>query len=298
MKMRRKNFTLFEMLISASLLIVLTVILLRMFALTSDYWHYSEGKSNVYIDNKILFNLLNDELSNMIYDYSNAAKDDAFHAPLYIGESNHNSSGTIKYPKDQGSGSYTSQELTKYQIISFVTRTKRDSDAEHSDIAKVAYVFFPPLKDNSNGHSLLDNTLVPGQKNGVVVRMILNEKTTTKFTGNQNIPGKGNTQDYYRFDSQKGKQVIDNVLDFSVTAYKYASDNKTLEEAKPDADGYSGIKDARAIVVTMTMLPPDKMTEFKLTYQDKSETEQKDFLQKYARTFRRTFWISPMNSAD
>ena len=291
MKMRRKNFTLFEMLISASLLIVLTVILLRMFALTSDYWHYSEGKSNVYIDNKILFNLLNDELSNMIYDYSNAAKGDAFHAPLYIGTFDHGASGTIKYPEDQGNGSYNTKELTKGVTLCFVTRTKRDSDAAHSDTAKVAYVFYPPLKDSSNGYTFLNDSRVPGEKNGVVVRMILDEDDSTVFTGNQTM------SNYYKFDLAQSKQVIEGVLDFNVKAYKYDAANKKLEDADASS-GNSGVQNARAIVVTMTMLPPDKMTEFKLTYQDKSETEQKDFLQKYARTFRRTFWISPMNSAD
>jgi len=291
MKMIRKNFTLFEILISTALLIILTVVLLRMFVLTGDYWHYTEGQNDIYLDNKILFNLMNDELSNIVYDYSNAAAADKFHAPLYIGTFDHGVSGTIKYPAPSGSG-YTTKELNKGITLCFVTRTKRDSDAEHSDIAKVAYVFYPPIKDSAN-YTFLNDSRVPGKKNGVVVRMILDEDDATKFTGDQTM-GK-----YYEFDLNQGKQVIDGVLDFQVTAYKYNTGDTDEKLTKADASsGNEGVKNVRAVVVTMTMLPPDKMAEYKRVYQDKSQTEQNDFLQKYSRTFRRTFWISPVNSAD
>lgn len=289
MKMVRKNFTLFEMLISTALLIMLTVVLLRMFVLTGDYWHYTEGQNDIYVDSKILLNLLDDELSNIIYDYSNAAAGDKFHAPIYLGTFAHGVSGTIKYPVPDGSG-YDTRELSQGVTLCFAARTKRDSEAEHSDIAKVAYVFYPPIKDSAN-YTFLDDSRVPGKKNGVVVRMILDEDDSTNFTGSQSM------SDYYKYTLSQGKQVIDGVLDFQVTAYKYDPSGKKLEPAEAPS-GNAGIKDVRAITITMTMLPPDKMTEFKLVYQNKSQAEQNDFLQKYSRTFRKTFWISPMTSAD
>ena len=286
MKLRKKYFTLFEMLISATLLIFVAAVLLRMFVLTGDYWHYTDGQNNLYIDSKILFNLMDEELSNAVYDYSTATKSDTLTAPLFVGTGNHGATNPI---------SYKGNPLNSYTTLCFVTHSKRDSDAKKSDICKVAYVFYPPLKESSSGYSGLDASRVPGSKNGVIVRVNLDEDDSANFEGNQSLG------DFYKFNLSNAKQVIDGVLDFKVTAYRYDSGNSGEFHklvAVNTSSGKEGFKDIRAIRVTMTIMAPEKCKEFRTVYQSKTEDEQNDFLQKHSRAFSRMFWIKPMNNAD
>ena len=281
MKTCKKNFTLFELLISIALLVVVAVVLVRMLALTGDYWHHSNEQSDVYVNNKVLFNMLADELGNIVYDYSNANDSNRVHAPLFIGEFNAGSSGMIKVE---------GESLDKGRTICFVTHTRRDSSTEDSDICKVAYVYYPPLLESSSGYSNLNDDKVPCEKNGVIVRMILDEDDSTVFTGNQSMG------DYFKFDLANAKQVIEGVIDFQLYAYKIDSD-EVLSEADA-ADSKGGLKNIRAIQVVVTMMPPERCKEFRTDYQDKSDDEQREFLQKYARTFSRTFWINAMTAAN
>lgn len=284
MKICKKHFTLFELLISIGLLVVVAVVLVQMLALTSDYWHHSNEQGDVYMDNKVLFNMLSDELGNIVYDYSNASVADSNHAPLFIGEFTAGSSGMIKVEGDS---------LDKGRTICFVTHTRRDSDTENSDICKVAYVYYPPLQETSGGYSNLDDDKVPCEKNGVIVRMILDEEASTSFKSGQSMG------DYFKFDLANAKQVIEGVIDFQLYAYKMKSDTdgETLEAAD-SPDSQAGLKNVRAVQVVITMLPPNRCKEFRTDFQDRSDDEQREFLHKYARTFSRTFWINQMNAAN
>lgn len=286
MKLRKKYFTLFEMLISATLLIFVAAVLLRMFVLTGDYWHYTDGQNDLYLDSKILFNLMDDELSNALYDHSTAGSSKTLTAPLYIGTFNHSANDPI---------SYKGNTLNSGTTLCFVTRSKRDSDAKKSDICKVAYVFYPPLKESSSGYTFLNDSRVPGSKNGVIVRVNLDEDDSANFEGDQSLG------DFYKFNLSNAKQVIDGVLDFKVTAYKFDnSDSGDFEKLAVvnDSEGKEGYKNVRAIRVTMTLMAPDKCQEFRTVYQSKTENEQDEFLQKHSRTFSRMFWIKPINAAD
>ena len=290
MKICRKHFTLFELLISVALLMIIVVVLLRMLALTRDYWHYSNTQSNVYVDHKVLFDMLEDEFSNMVYNYDNAAEEEKFHAPLYIGSLTNNTDSL----------NIDGTSLNKGAILCFVTHTRRDSTAEYSDICKVAYVYYPPVEADSNAYNHIGknggNDYAPRRNNGVIVRAVLNEDSSTnKFTGNQNM------NNYFAFDYANAKEVISGVVDFKIQAYKYDSSGNKLVAADA-SDGNAGVKDVRAITVTVTMLPEGHLAEFRNEFQEKTDCKiheqkdycnQQDFLHKHSRTFSRTYWITP-----
>ena len=283
MNLRKKYFTLFEMLISAALLIAITVVLLRMFVLTGDYWHHSQSQSNVYIDSKILFNLLEEDLGNIIYNYENAGDATRIHAPLYANEFSLSTSGmTIEY-----AGNTVDQGVALY----FVTRSKRGNTSEHSDICKVAYVFYPPLAESSSGHSFSGSAeKLKDEKNGMIVRILQTENDSADFTGN-----KSEMKNYFNFDTKKSKLITTGVLEFSVDFYKNESGKLT---AVNEFDAKKGYENISAVRISVTMLPPDKCLEYRTAYQSKTDDERKEFLQKYSRTFSRIFRVSPMNSAE
>ena len=68
MQARKKHFTLMELLISLSLLVVISVVVLRMLTMTGEYWHYSHEQSDVYLDGKVVFNMLGEELNEFNTD--------------------------------------------------------------------------------------------------------------------------------------------------------------------------------------------------------------------------------------
>ena len=79
----RKNcFTLFELLISVGLLVILSVVLLRTLVLTGDYWHKTDTQAQLQSDAKTFFSLLTDDLGNLVYGKSNGG----FYAPLHLDE--------------------------------------------------------------------------------------------------------------------------------------------------------------------------------------------------------------------
>ena len=83
---RKSCFTLFELLISVGLLVVLSVVLLRTLVLTSDYWHKTDEQSQLQADAKTFFSLLTDDIGNLVYAPTRTEKN-VFYAPLHL-ESN------------------------------------------------------------------------------------------------------------------------------------------------------------------------------------------------------------------
>ena len=113
----RKNcFTLFELLISVGLLVILSVVLLRTLVLTGDYWHKTDEQTQLQSDAKTLFGLLSDDLGNLVYAKSNGG----FYAPLHI-------------------------ESTRLCMVTH-NRLQSESDgkAAYSDVSKAVYKFTAP----------------------------------------------------------------------------------------------------------------------------------------------------------
>ena len=290
MKISRKNFTLFELLISTALLIIVLVVLLKVLAMTGDYWHYSNKQSDVYVDQKVLFDLLEEEFSNQIYDYSNSDDEKKIFAPLSISTFSNNAADALNI---------NGNELKNGTMLCLVTHTRRDSEAEYSDICKVGYIYYPPVAANSNVYNNIGKNggddYVPRRNDGVIVRVLLDEDSPGKFTGNQTM------SDYFDFDYTLAKEVISGVVKFEVQPLKFNSGSNKFET--PDAlDNNAGLKEVRAIKVTMTMLPDGHFDEFRNEYQEELDCQvhggkdwcaQQDFLHKHARTFSRTYWIKP-----
>ena len=109
---RKSCFTLFELLISVALLVVLSVVLLRTLVLTSDYWIKTDEQAQLQSDAKTFFSLLSDDLGNLIYAPRTTAG--GFYAPLHL-ENNR---------------------------LCMVTHTRVQTDSNtYSDVCKVAYKF-------------------------------------------------------------------------------------------------------------------------------------------------------------
>ena len=79
---RKSCFTLFELLISVGLLVVLSVVLLRTLVLTSDYWIKTDEQAQLQSDAKTFFSLLSDDLGNLIY--APRTSTGGFYAPLHL----------------------------------------------------------------------------------------------------------------------------------------------------------------------------------------------------------------------
>lgn len=109
---RKSCFTLFELLISVGLLVVLSVVLLRTLVLTSDYWIKTDEQAQLQADAKTLFSLLSDDLGNLVYK----SKQEGFYAPLLV-------------------------ENNRLGIVTHgLVQTK---DGTYSDVCKVVYEYHP-----------------------------------------------------------------------------------------------------------------------------------------------------------
>ena len=291
MKMQKKNFTLFELLISIALLVVLSVVLLRTMVLTADFWHYSNEQTNLYLDSKIVFNMLGEEISNIVYDYKNYgdnAGDDNVKlvAPVYFQDTAF-STGATGFNRE-------GSEISHGKALYFVSHTRRDNaDTDKSDICKVTYKYYPPLKeeDDDVGYAAFkNNSNVPNRgKNGVLVRKVVN-------IDDSSLAFEQEMKNFFNTTNSSGlKEVIEGVIDFRI--HFYEKDNvKPISFPKAD-DGKEKYKDFYeklvAIRVSMTLLPINRMEEFRKDYLSASDDDKRHFLLKYSRTFSRTFWVNP-----
>ena len=289
MQTRKKHFTLFELLVSLSLLVVVLVVILRMLTMSSELWTHTNDQSNLYIDNKVAFNLLAEELASMVYNTAHN-NENSFYAPLHVLQDSFDDAGVsinddflLKLYEDDSDYNY----IDRISELCFVTHTKRGNTSEVSDICKVVYLYLPPLTHNAASinalYNQLDEDVIPGKINGVLLRAVIPDDGSVDhpFAGNQNI------NSYYNFDWDDVRQIAEGVIDFNVTTYNSGSVT-------------------RAVRVSMTMLPVERLEEFRRDYQDpdnalpgqKISDAQQVFLQKYSRTFVRTFWIRPLDAQN
>ena len=286
MKMMKKNFTLFELLISIALLVVLSVVLLRTMVLTADFWHYSNEQTNLYLDSKIVFNMLGEEISNIVYDCKNYgythSEDVKLVAPLFFQDTAF-ATGNTGFNRD-------GQNISHGKALYFVSHTRRDNaDTDKSDICKITYKYYPPLKSESAGYGIfLANGNVPSRgKNGVLVRRVVNIDDSSLDSSQQN-------KDFFEADETSDlKEVIDGIIDFQIHFYKKGQVIPT--SAPSSKDDYEKLS---AIRVSMTLLPKNRMEEFRKNYLSADAAVKRHFLLKYSRTFSRTFWVNPMGDIE
>ena len=113
---RKSCFTLFELLISVGLLVVLSVVLLRTLMLTSDYWSKTDEQNQLQADAKTFFSLLSDDLGNLIYTGNNGG----FYAPMDV-------------------------EINRLCMVTHNRlQGKIGSKDPYSDVSKVVYLFTAP----------------------------------------------------------------------------------------------------------------------------------------------------------
>ena len=283
MKMIKKNFTLFELLISIALLVVLSVVLLRTMVLTADFWHYSNEQTNLYLDSKIVFNMLGEEISNIVYDCKNYgynnSEDVKLVAPLFFQENSITEKAFNRNGEDSNA---------KRKALYFVSHTRRDNaDTDKSDICKITYQYYPPLKIDSDGYNVFEsNGNVPSKgKNGVLVRKVVNIDDSKG-----NLVSSQQNKDFFDANGTSNlKEVIDGIIDFQIHFYKQGEVNPT--SAPSSKDDYEKLS---AIRVSMTLLPSNRMEEFRKNYLSAAAADKRHFLLKYSRTFSRTFWVNPM----
>ena len=284
MKMKKKNFTLFELLISVGLLVVLSVVLLRTMVLTADYWHHSNEQSNLYLDSKVVFNMMSEEIAGMIYDYRKAGDEKYLFAPVYFQDT--------AFATGAPGFNLTGGDVSHGKALYFVTHTRRanpDDSTEnvrYNDICKVVYKYFPPLKGPASGYGVLNSSKVPGRgKTGAIVRGV---KADSSFKANQGLSA------FFNIADADLQEVITGVIDFQIHFYKKESSG-TLTRITSAPSASKGYEDLAAIRVSMTLLPENRIEEFRRDYLTADADKQKDYLLKYSRTFIRTFWVNPMS---
>lgn len=249
--LKKSNFfTMFELLISVGLLVILSVVLLRTFALTADYWRKSDEQSSLQADAKTVFNMLSSELNNIIYQ-TPAVDNDTFHAPILIDNNN--------------------------RRICFVTHSRLQDGllaeprgtVPFTDICKVSYQFTAPS----------------GGSSGVLRRYYAGDQNHGQFNFTSTAAGTYYPDPLGTPSTPAEAVVINNVLDFNVTAYN-ASSNTVSPANIFTSDN------VRYIRVRLELMPENRFAE----YDDIANTADREaFRAKYARIFYKTFYIKPMN---
>lgn len=181
---RKSCFTLFELLISVGLLVVLSVVLLRTLVLTSDYWHKTDEQSQLQADAKTFFSLLTDDLGNLVY----SAKNGGFYAPLHI-ESNRLCM------------------VTHSRLQSMVEENSKEISA-YSDVGKVIYRFVAPGSSTS----------------GRIERMCSSDAVVNGNTLGSFDMSSTNSNTFYPSTLVNRSVIIDTVADLRMTAYKVEDD--------------------------------------------------------------------------
>lgn len=279
MQMRKNLFTMFELIISVGLLVVVMVVLLQTFLLTSDFWKYSADQSQTFIDAKIIMNLLNEDISNAVYEASPSAADDEIVVPLYTGA--YTPSGYTPFKDNENND-------LKGWCLGLVTRTA-GADPTLSNVCKVAYIYYPPAKSGNPG---LDEDNYPGRSNGILLRGEINEETDDYLW----MKSGETLQNFYQTAMTSASQIADCIVEFKVEAYSLSGStfSKKTYSASDNRKGLSGVK---ALQLNMTLLSQDKFNEYKDLPDNSAAAreDRKDFLNKHGRKFTRTFWLNALN---
>lgn len=309
MKMQRKNFTLFELLISVGLLVILAVVLLRTLVLTTDYWKYSAEQSEVYNDAKMIMAQLNSDISNMLYrrSVSQATTTSEVAIPLY---SSHLNNATYTWMRNPFYGS----NATFGWCIGMVTRTDMqiaqsgtagsvsttDSmNLDHSNICKVVYVFYPPALSGNAPFNSSNN--IPGANNGVLVRGYVNENvnSTGLESGSHYLSGGRSLQNFYEgampsYNTATAVQMADGIIEFRLDPYSYNSSSRTFSAVSTTSN--DGMSNVDVLRLTLTMMPVEKLNEYRDMVNDNSVSaaEREAYFNKHSRRFTRTYWVNRM----
>ena len=278
MKLRRKNFTLFELLISVGLLVILAVVLLRTLLLTADYWTFSAEQSETYIDAKIVMAQLNEDISNMLYEKAPTSVVDEISVPLYTGSFNV-AYTAVKQP----------DATPKGWCLGMVSRqvSSESGDETLSNICKIAYIYYPPAKSGSvdiSGLSSAEQDKINGKENGILLRGYITEDTDNYLKGGDTI------QNFYSSAMVNARQLADGVVEFNVTAYR--KNGSSFSEVTYSAGDKKGLSNVDALRLTMTVRPTDKLAEYKkLVTANAADAELRAFMHKHGRKFTRTYWV-------
>ena len=277
MQMRKNLFTMFELIISVGLLVIISIILMKTFILTSDFWKYSADQSQTFADAKIVMNMLNEDISNALYEASPSDQADEIVVPLYAGS--FTPSGYTVF-KDNDNNSI------KGWCLGLVTRTRTvGSDPTLSNICKVAYVYYPP---SANGNvSALNENKVPGRNNGVLLRGEISEDTDDYLK----MPNGETLQNFYQTAMNSAVQLADCIVEFKIEPYSLSGSTFSKNNAHDSRKGFSNVK---ALQLNMTLLSQDKFDEYK-KLPNANGIDRKAFLHKHGRKFTRTFWLKTLN---
>jgi type II secretory pathway pseudopilin PulG len=297
---KKQHFTLFELLISVGLLVILTVVILRTLLLTTDFWSSSEEQARLYADAKTVFMLISEDLENIIYQQDTTASGDTsitdaskyITAPLWIGAMSYTGS---KEPIDSYAG-YPGNK--KYGAsLHMITRTNRGlADAAYAYIAQVGYYFVPPTQSGADWSGTYSG-------DGELVRYCIGDNSTSYNFMNEKAVDKIHPASIASSDL---KEVVTGILDFRIHAYANASDwNEAVypadlvgrsgsrikiveNKAGTGQTDLTGAKNIQTVLVMFTLIPPNRLEQLR---QINNADERKTYLQKYSRTFRKTFRI-------
>ena len=199
MKFRRLGFTLFEILIAVALLVVLSVVLLRVFVLTADFWTAGDEQARLYADAKTALSILSEDLENAVYDTANVTTNTGNTAPMFLEACEYTTSENLS-----AFNTISWYESGKYgPWLHFVTRSKWTKDTHPhshshkamSEICKASYLFAPPTKTgNTRNIGLLGGAF---SEDGELRRVCLSDFQWNQSTecsqklewrGGQNMP--------------------------------------------------------------------------------------------------------------
>lgn len=309
MRMRKSNFTLFELLIAVGLLVILAVVLLRTLVLTTDYWKYSAEQSDIYNDAKMIMAQLNSDISNMIYSRTARTTTNSDVAiPLYSRYLPDNNVGYTWMRNPFYSTSFYNSGTAYGWCTSMVTRTDMqitqsgsgssvnttdNANVNHSNICKVTYIFYPPaLSGNSPIHG---NNNVPGANNGVLVRGYVNENVNSNGleSGNHYLSGgRANLNAFYNGVWSNVVQMAEGLIEFRLDPYSYTSGSGFTLVTAFNNDGMSNVD---ALRLTMTMMPVEKLNKYREMVNNNAPTaDLQAYFNKHSRRFTRTYWVKSM----
>ena len=243
----RKNcFTLFELLISVALLVIVSVVLLRTLALTGDYWHKTDEQTQLQSDAKILFSLLSDDLGNMIYAKSNGG----FYAPLHL------------------------ENNRLCMVTHNRLQSKINSIDAFCDVSKVIYKF------------TASSASTPGR----IERMCSSDAAV--IDNNHFDMSLTTSGTFYPATLDNKSTVIDTVVEFKATAYKFEKSGGEDKPVKVDNDKVFSSADVRMLHVKLVLLPAKRFKDYNAL---SGAAAKNDFINRHGRIFYKTFWVKPSN---
>ena len=322
MKIRRLGFTLFEILIAVALLVVLSVVLLRVFVLIADFWTAGDEQARLYADAKTALSILSEDLENIVYDWKNATDNTHNVAPMWLEAGEYTTSENL--PAFNTIAGYGAGQYGPW--LHLVTRTKWGRDPEsyvhdagssykhdsRSEICKVSYLFAPPTQTgNTRNIGSLGGAFSGDGELRRVCRSDFISACGKKldWQGGQTMP------EYFSLSPQIignfGQCVVTGVLDFRVYAYgkgqyypmallKDVSSvppvTLTANDVTAGTSLAEGMKNINRVQIVLTLMPPERLAELRniTGTSDEQKKKQRDYIHKYARTFRKTIRIKEM----